>query len=93
MLAGVYDVVKAGPESFEIRPSMRDPRTPYTLLDHFAKCSEDLPEEGRDEAIQDAVKAHAAFIKQRRMLANLPEVDELEASFIALFAGFAEKKS
>jgi hypothetical protein len=92
ILGGVYDIVKAGQSSFEIRPCMKDPRTPFSLLDHFAKCSEDLPEEGRDEAIQEASRQHAAFVKQRRMLATLSEVDETEANVIALFADLAEKK-
>jgi hypothetical protein len=89
ILDGVFDFTRAGKE-FELRKSLQNNSPmPYTLLDHFKKCSEN------DEAAQEAYRQHQEFVREKRMLATVPvnEFDAVETTAIDLLAKFAAEKS
>jgi hypothetical protein len=89
ILDGIFDFTRAGKE-FELRKSLQNNSPmPYTLLDHFKKCSEN------DEAAQEAYRQHQEFVREKRMLATVPvnEFDAVETTAIDLLAKFAAEKS
>jgi hypothetical protein len=89
ILDGIFDFTRAGKE-FELRKSLQNNSPlPYTLLDHFKKCSEN------DEAAQEAYRQHQEFVREKRMFATVPvnEFDVVETTAIDLLAKFAAEKS
>ena len=87
LLGGVYDIVGTGKE-YKVRKSTRDNgRTPYSLLDHFVKCSDN------EEAAQEASRRHQEWMKQSRMYSTMIECDEVEATVIQLLADVAAEKT
>jgi hypothetical protein len=89
LLGGVYDFIRNGKE-FELRKSLQNNSPmPYTLLDHFKKCTDN------DEAAQEAYRQHQEFAREKRTFATVPvnEFDTVETTAIDLFAKFAAEKA
>jgi hypothetical protein len=89
LLDGVYDFTRNGKE-FELRKSLQNNSPmPYSLLDHFKKCTD------TEEAAQEAYRQHQEFVREKRMLATVAvnEFDTAETTAVELFAKFAAEKS
>ena len=87
LLEGLFDVVRVGKE-FEIRPSMRpDGRTAIPLPEFFTKTTDSA------EAAADALRTHAEFVRERRFLNTMTDVEELEAEALEKLAALATAKA
>ena len=83
LFLGVYEIARSGKE-LAVRPYARpNSREAFTLRDHFVKCSEN------EEAADEALRGHQAWAKQRRMLAALTELDEVETQAMQLLTDYA----
>lgn len=83
LFLGVYEFSRNG-KDLAVRPYQRpNSRNAFTLRDYFVKISEN------EEAAEEALRQHQTWAKQRRLLAALPELDEVEAQAMQLLTDHA----